>query len=1731
MDPKISKKSVEVLASDCHLQNERDDTVDDLVRSDHLHEPGILHTLKVRYSMDAIYTYSGQILIATNPHKQLRHLYGPRMMQQYRNVPFGELSPHVYAMGEAAYQSMMMDDQRQAILISGESGAGKTETAKMVMRYLAHRAVSNVAASASLQRTTSTAPIEEQVLESNPLLEAFGNAKTVRNDNSSRFGKFVEIDFDGAGHVTGASISTYLLERSRVVSIRNPERSFHIFYQLCAEVKRNKKLAEKLHIGSGGAHDFLYLNQSDTFELSDVDDASAFKSTLEAMKIIGLDQECIETILKIVAIVLHLGNIEFVESDNLANNSDQSLRGEEAMVAPIERSITSLKSASNLLGVTPDQIFTSLTTKTITTRGETIIKHLDPKAAAESRDALSKSMYSRLFDWLVSAINRKIGSLGGTGRTSKTIGILDIYGFESFDKNSFEQLCINLANEKLQQAFNAHVFKGEQEEYADEGIDWSYVDFIDNQDVLDILEGGQEGQQQLGVFPLIDEACRLPRATHSDLAHALRTKLGTHTRFSAPKRDQHSFVIQHYAGNVCYSTDSLLEKNRDFVVAEHTLLVKNSSDDFIKSLFAVDIEALETPVDVMRKFGNSRRNNFMLASVGSRFRKQLSGLMLTLSECQPYFIRCVKPNARSQSGMMDPSYVLEQLRAGGVLEAVRIACAGFPTRKHFAAFAKRYLILLDECSLGRLNLPTNRRGFINWDNVAENDAAEIVRQILVVTGMEGWQLGRSRVFLRAGQLAFLEGARGKLLSVEAVKIQSFWRSHIVRQYFKKQVTCAIIVQRAWRGYALEKIRLTKLREESAVKIQNSWKSYHDRCNFLEYRRGIYATTIQSYWRAYIARKKFLYETEIGRRAAERRRAESDKLEAAVIIQSQWRRILANRRVSILLHQKSQFDALISERDYLLSENRKLKSQLAEAISRAERSEAALTTSEAHISSLKAQLESLALESRASLNEQTSTLEAARQRSELALRQEVEIAVEQRKVAEKTIEETQSRMRSYIIRISEMESLINNNDNRINELENENKSLKTEIKKSFDDLQHEKVIASSTIERLIKDKEESIQGIKDRLNEDKDAEIKKLIDKLDIERSKIDSLEKEIKNRDAALLEAQEQGTRLASRVEALSDRAERLEAGARDAASREHALLLELEGAKRAAARTGEYELSEQFRTPLKRTIASELEAAGTAIDAASPHGEQEQLSCNKVASSTMAVVANLIEAAVFKKLPLVPVWMGKSGSLFCPQAAWLIQRSLLQWSKEKDLSDVKYAAKSIQSNIAATSSSGGFSLSCYFFGVTLATGALLKMASIRSSELSHLSKIGDSFLSLKDLHLVLGASISQEIPVNVTVLLSEEAKKSARRRSSILNHLSHQASPSTPQTTKSRDLSTPLSPPSPVDTELIKMGGAERHWRALLGSIANVIETLKSENIPSSAVKAIAWAILHFIDGELLNSLLLRRDYCSVSAAKALQTGLEALKGLPSFLGSEWSCSSSDAETALQRSAQACKFLIQGKDDCARKAFKGIDILPDLLRLCPSLTPQQIVKLTEHQHDDWLGAYGSSSGSQTLVLLDELRRVLKKLRETSEKLNPRHNIRGTEDINTDGPHSKDWVSFSENGQINVEAIKLDEGDFLVDPLTAFELFNDHSRCTRGLLIEAAKSYIQPPVVDNSEFHSSPVKMPRPDASPSIPSGFSVINAIERSCENAELPDTLQHDPAFYFLTQSSSAISGKIGD
>ncbi|XP_024005209.1 myosin-14 isoform X2 [Eutrema salsugineum] len=784
--------------------------VDDMTRLAYLHEPGVLQNMKSRFDINEIYTYTGNILIAVNPFRRLPHLYNNHMMQQYKGAAFGELSPHPFAVADAAYRQMINQGISQSILVSGESGAGKTETTKLLMQYLADmggRAVSE-------GRT-----VEKKVLESNPVLEAFGNAKTVRNNNSSRFGKFVEIQFDQRGRISGAAIRTYLLERSRVCQVSDPERNYHCFYMLCAappEDIKKWKLADP--------RTFHYLNQSQCIELERMDDSKEYHETRKAMDVVGINSEEQEAIFRVVAAILHLGNVEFGKGKEADSSAPKD-----------EKSYYHLKTAAELFMCDEQALEDSLCKRVIVTRDENITKCLDPESAALSRDALAKTVYSRLFDWIVNKIN---DSIGQDPDSKYLIGVLDIYGFESFKTNSFEQFCINLTNEKLQQHFNQHVFKMEQDEYNKEEIDWSYIEFVDNQDILDLIE-----KKPGGIIALLDEACMFPRSTHETFAQKMYQTFKDHKHFSKPKLARTDFTICHYAGDVTYQTEQFLEKNKDYVVAEHQALLNASRCTFVARLFPLLAEDA------------NKKSKF--SSIGSRFKQQLVTLLETLSTTEPHYIRCVKPNNLLKPLIFENQNVLQQLRCGGVMEAIRISCAGFPTRKQFEEFLDRFSLLAPEV----------------LDKSSDDVAA--CKKLLEKVELQGYQIGKTKVFLRAGQMADLDARRNEVLGRAASTIQRKFRSYLSRKTFVMLRKVAINMQAVCRGQLSRHI-FEGLRREAAV---------------LEIQRDI---------RMHLARKSYngLYFASVSIQSGIRGMASRDELrfqrqnKAAIMIQSHCRKFLA-----------------------------------------------------------------------------------------------------------------------------------------------------------------------------------------------------------------------------------------------------------------------------------------------------------------------------------------------------------------------------------------------------------------------------------------------------------------------------------------------------------------------------------------------------------------------------------------------------------------------------------------------------------------------------------------------------------------------------------------------------------------------------------------------------------------------------------------------------------------------
>uniref|UniRef100_A0A663NDE5 Myosin VB n=1 Tax=Athene cunicularia TaxID=194338 RepID=A0A663NDE5_ATHCN len=747
----------------------------DLTALSYLHEPAVLHNLKVRFlESNHIYTYCGIVLVAINPYEHLP-IYEDDVIYAYSGQNVGDMDPHIFAVAEEAYKQMARDEKNQSIIVSGESGAGKTVSAKYVMRFLA-----------TVGGSPSETNIEAKVLASSPIMEAFGNAKTTRNDNSSRFGKYIQIGFDKRYRIIGANMRTYLLEKSRVVFQSEDERNYRIFYQLCASMN----LPEFKDLGLN----FFYTSQGGDTSISGVDDADDFEKTRHAFTLLGVKESHQMTIFRIIAAILHLGNLEIhVES---SKDTCTILNEDEH-----------LNNFCSLLGVDYSQMQHWLCHLKLVTTFETYVKNMSWQQVVNTRDALAKHIYSQLFKWIVQHINK---ALHTSVKQHSFIGVLDIYGFETFEVNSFEQFCINYANEKLQQQFNLHVFKLEQEEYMKEGIPWTLIDFYDNQPCIDLIEA------KLGILDLLDEECKVPKGTDQNWVQKLYNQHTRSQHFQKPRTSNTSFIILHFADKVKYESEGFLEKNRDTVYEEQINILKASKVKAVTSLFQDENNA--APSTSIRK-GTAKlsirstrpaiksANKEHKKTVGHQFRNSLHLLMETLNTTTPHYVRCIKPNDEKLSFKFDPKRVVQQLRACGVLETIRISAAGFPSRWSYHNFLNRYRVLMKKRDLSK------------------KDKKQICLTLVeeLIKDPDKFQVGHTKIFFRSGQVAYLEKVRAAKLRAATIMIQKTVRGWLQRVKYKRLRQAAIVIQRYTRGFLARRLAEHLRRTRAAIIFQKQYR--------------------------------------------------------------------------------------------------------------------------------------------------------------------------------------------------------------------------------------------------------------------------------------------------------------------------------------------------------------------------------------------------------------------------------------------------------------------------------------------------------------------------------------------------------------------------------------------------------------------------------------------------------------------------------------------------------------------------------------------------------------------------------------------------------------------------------------------------------------------------------------------------------------------------------------------
>ncbi|XP_064007189.1 myosin-10 isoform X2 [Pogoniulus pusillus] len=761
--------------------------VEDMAELTCLNEASVLHNLKDRYYSGLIYTYSGLFCVVINPYKNLP-IYSENIIEMYRGKKRHEMPPHIYAISESAYRCMLQDREDQSILCTGESGAGKTENTKKVIQYLAH------VASSHKGRKDHNIPgeLERQLLQANPILESFGNAKTVKNDNSSRFGKFIRINFDVTGYIVGANIETYLLEKSRAVRQAKDERTFHIFYQLLAGAGEHLKSDLLLE----GFNNYRFLSNG-YIPIPGQQDKDNFQETMEAMHIMGFSHDEILSMLKVVSSVLQFGNISFKKE----RNTDQASMPENTVAQKL----------CHLLGMNVMEFTRAILTPRIKVGRDYVQKAQTKEQADFAVEALAKATYERLFRWLVHRINKALDRTKRQG--ASFIGILDIAGFEIFELNSFEQLCINYTNEKLQQLFNHTMFILEQEEYQREGIEWNFIDFgLDLQPCIDLIE---RPANPPGVLALLDEECWFPKATDKTFVEKLVQEQGTHSKFQKPRqlKDKADFCIIHYAGKVDYKADEWLMKNMDPLNDNVATLLHQSSDKFVAELWKDEIQTIQRacfydnitglhdpPVDRIvgldqvtgiteTAFGSAyKTKKGMFRTVGQLYKESLTKLMATLRNTNPNFVRCIIPNHEKRAGKLDPHLVLDQLRCNGVLEGIRICRQGFPNRIVFQEFRQRYEILTPNA------IP---KGFMDGKQACER----MIRALELDPNL--YRIGQSKIFFRAGVLAHLEEERDLKITDIIIFFQAVCRGYLARKAFAKkqqQLSALKILQRNCAAY-------------------------------------------------------------------------------------------------------------------------------------------------------------------------------------------------------------------------------------------------------------------------------------------------------------------------------------------------------------------------------------------------------------------------------------------------------------------------------------------------------------------------------------------------------------------------------------------------------------------------------------------------------------------------------------------------------------------------------------------------------------------------------------------------------------------------------------------------------------------------------------------------------------------------------------------------------------------
>ncbi|KAM9454739.1 unconventional myosin-XV [Clarias gariepinus] len=743
--------SIRSLPTMSYREKREADGLEDMTQLEELTEAAVLMNLNSRFDRELIYTYIGCILLSVNPYKLL-NIYGTDKVMQYNGHGLGENPPHLFAISNLAYTTMMDAKQNQCIIISGESGSGKTEATKLVLRYLT-----------AIHHERN---ITQQILEATPLLESFGNAKTVRNDNSSRFGKFVEI-FLEEGVISGAITSQYLLEKSRIVFQAKNERNYHIFYEMLAGLPVHQKRVFYLQ----EAETYYYLNQGGDCSIEGKDDGEDFRRLQSAMDILHFSPEDQSSVFRVLSSILHLGNVFFHKLETEVQETAGIVSAQEIRVV------------AELLQISPEGLQKAITYKMMEAMKEKIFTPLTVESAVDARDAVAKILYSLLFHWLTERINGRVYPRN----EALSISILDIYGFEELTFNSFEQLCINYANEALQYFFTKIILKQEQEEYVREQLSWREVCFADNRACLDLIAAKPHG-----ILRILDDQSCFPQATDHTFLQKCHYHHGENPLYSRPKMPLPEFTVKHYAGRVTYQVQKFLDKNYDQVRQEVLTLFMQSHNRIISNLFLKYSEMLN-----QQKNGTQRESTvtrrYQPSTVAAKFQHSLQDLLDKMERCNPLFVRCIKPNNNKEPGQFEPELVAAQLRYSGIMDTILIRKEGYPVRMTFHKFLNRYKALL-----GLKNAPPP-----NGDNCV------IMLTKLCPIKKGDYQMGVSKLFLKEDVYQLLESKRDRMRHLAALTLQRYVRMYFARKSFLKFRTNMTKLQARCRGYLMRRFFLQK----------------------------------------------------------------------------------------------------------------------------------------------------------------------------------------------------------------------------------------------------------------------------------------------------------------------------------------------------------------------------------------------------------------------------------------------------------------------------------------------------------------------------------------------------------------------------------------------------------------------------------------------------------------------------------------------------------------------------------------------------------------------------------------------------------------------------------------------------------------------------------------------------------------------------------------------------------